>query len=186
MIFPEVFKYNTLISIPLFGVIALLLIKRTTEFSFLKSTVSKSILVLRGKTNRIIFRLNFILKALLDFGFIWYLIVKFDIPFNSLLAWFLILSVSLFASLSYFIEGKHSLIHKIVIYSVGIFWALSQIYLSYLIRNVSFIRFSYFASFIPGILAFGFLFTKKTNVIVQAFCVSILYSWLIIFIFLYL
>lgn len=183
---PEIFKYNSILSIPLFTIIALLLIKKAPEFSFSRSTVSKSILVLRGKTNRVIFRLNFILKALLDFGFIWYLIVKLNISFNSLLTWFLVLSVSLFAFLSYFIEGKHSLMHKILVYSVGVFWALSQIFLSYFTGNISFIRFSYLASLIPGFLAFGFLFARKTNVIVQAVCVIILYSWLTIFVFRYL
>jgi hypothetical protein len=59
---PEIFKYNGIISVPLFTIIALLLIRKAPEFSFSKSTVSKSIFHLTKKTHRIIFRLNFLLK----------------------------------------------------------------------------------------------------------------------------
>ena len=114
---PEIFKYNSVISVPLFTIIALLLIKRAPEFSFLKSTVSKSIFHLRGKTYRIIFRLNFILKSLLDFGFALYLMNRFEISPKSFLGFFLILSFIFFGLLAYFIESKHSVIHKILVYS---------------------------------------------------------------------
>ena len=183
---PEIFKYNSILSVPLFTVIALSLIKKAPGFSFSKSTVSKSIFHLKRKTHRIIFRLNFILKSLLDFGFTLYLMNRFNISPKSLLGFALILAVIFFGILAYFIEGKYSVLHKIFTYSGGVFWAISQILLAQLTKDLVFITFTNVLTFIVLFLTFGFLFTKKTNVIVQAVCMFLLYSWIVIFVFRYL
>ena len=183
---PEIFKYNSIISTPLFTIIALVLIKRTIGFSFSKSTVSKSIFHLKGWTNRVIFRLNFILKSLLDFGFALFLINKFSITYYSPLGLSLILAFIFFGLLAYFIEGKYSVMHKILVYSGGIFWAVSQILLAQLTRDSLFILFTNALTFIVLGLTLGFFFIKKTNVIVQAVCIFLLYYWLILFVFRYL
>lgn len=117
---PEIFKYFSLISMPLFSAIALLLIKNEPDFSFSKHTISKSIYFIKHPIKMLIFRLNFIIKMLLDFGFVWYLILHLKISFGSPLALFLILSAILFGSLAYFIMGKYTIIHKIIIYSYGV------------------------------------------------------------------
>ena len=186
MIYPEIFKYNSLISVPLFSIIAFLLIKKKSNFSFSQHTVSKTIFFLKNRTHRIIFRFNFLLKALLDLGFVWYVIFYFKISYESPVFWSLILSSILFGSLSYFFEGKYPIIHKIIVYSSGVFWAFSQIYLSFLTKDVIFIQLTSIMTAVVMILTFGFMFAKKTNVFVQALCMLILYSWLVIFIFKYL
>ncbi|KKP32433.1 MAG: hypothetical protein UR23_C0060G0003 [Candidatus Roizmanbacteria bacterium GW2011_GWA2_32_13] len=149
----EIFKYNSILSIPLFTVIALF---------------------------------NFILKSLLDFGFALYVINRFNIPYYSLLGFSLILSFIFFGFLAYFIEDKYSVIHKIFTYSSGVFWAVSQILLAQLTKDLVFITFTNVLTFIVLFLTLGFLFVKKTNVIVQAVCMFLLYSWIVIFVFRYL
>lgn len=183
---PEIFKYNSIISVPLFSIIALLLIKKTQGFSFSKSTVSKSIFLLNQKNHRIIFRLNFFIKALLDFGFALFLMNRLNISLNSILGLSLLLPSLFFGSLAYFIEGKYSVLHKIFTYSSGIFWAVSQLLLSQLTGDSVFILFTNILTFVVIFLTFGSLFTKKTNVIVQAVCIFLLYCWLILFVFRYL
>lgn len=182
----DLFKYNTLISIPLFSFIALLLIRKHPQFSYKKSTISKSILIMKRPLYKVIFRLNFLLKALLDYGFIWYIMRQFSVPGVSVLGISLLLSVTCFGLLAFFIEGKHTFEHKIFTYSNGVFWAISQILLSHMTNNITFIILSYTISIAAITIAFRFLFTRKTNVYVQGFCISILYLWLIIFVFYYL
>lgn len=184
MIYLEIFKYNSLISVPLFAFIGLLLIKNNPNFSFSHYTISKSIFFLSNRTHRIIFRLNFLLKALLDLGFAWFVIHHFNISYKLPVFWSLILSFMLFGSLSYFVEGKFPIVHKVITYSGGILWLFSQTYLSLLTKDVTFIRLTNIITAIVFIVAFGFMFAKRTNVIVQALCMFLLYSWLLIFVFL--
>ena len=73
-----------------------------------------------------IFRMNFIVKAILDLGFVYYL--KFHFKISNPLAFLLILSVILFGSLSYFIMGKYTISHKIIIYSYITLVNLSDIF----------------------------------------------------------
>lgn len=183
---PEIFKYNSLISIPLFSIIALLLIKKTRGFSFSKSTISKSILLLKETTYQIIFRLNFVVKAALDFGFIWYLIHRFTIPINSFLGLSLMASVIFFGLLAYFTEGKHKIIHRMLVYGNGLLWGISQILLAQFTKDTFFIVFTNATTTVAILIAFWFLFAKKTNVFIQITCVSLLYSWLLLFVFRYL
>jgi len=183
---PDFFKYNSLISVPLFSIIALLLIRKTKDFSFYKHTVSKSINFLHHPFYAIIFRLNFIIKALLDLGFAFYVINHFQISLKSPISWALIISALLFGSLAYFIEGKHTTSHRIITYISGVLWAVDQIFIVRLINNTAFLIFTIIIIPIPLILAFLFLFTKKTNVILQGICMLIWQIWLILFVFQYL
>ena len=186
IVVPEFFKYNSVLSIPLFALVALLLIRNAPNFSFSKHTVSKSVLFLDQSTHALIFRLNFLIKGLLDLGFVLYLLYFFKISLNSAPALCLILSALLFGSLAYFVEGTHSIVHKIVTYSSGVLWALGQLYFGQLTGDAFFRHFTNIMVAIPIILAFGFMFAKKTNVIVQALCMAIWYIWLVVFVFNYL
>lgn len=186
MIIPEIFKYNSLISIPLFSVISLLLISKLPDFSFSKHTVSKSILFIKHPVEELIFRLNFLLKSLLDLGFAFYVINYFKISLNSTMAWSFILSAVFFGILSYFVEGKFAVLHKIIIYSSGVLWGFVQIMLAYHVGDYLFIQLTYFATIIPIALAFAFLFAKKLNVFIQIVCMSFWYFWLILFVFKFL
>lgn len=179
MSIPEFFKYGTLISIPLFSLIALLLVRKSPDYSFQTHTVSKSIYVLRHRTQRIIFRLNFILKGLLDLGFALYVLNYFRLPLESITFFSLLVSAILFGSLAYFTEGKHSLSHKIATYTGGVFLVIGQISLAGVIGDRNFLLFSIVFVSVPLVLAFLFLFTKRTNVVVQTVCMAIWYIWYI-------
>ncbi len=183
---PEFFKYNSVLSIPLFGLIALFLIRRAPNFSFTKHTVSKSVLFLERSTHAVMFRLNFLIKGLLDLGFVLFLIQFFKMSYSSPAAWSLIVSAVLFGSLAYFTEGRHTVMHRIVVYSSGVLWALGQLYVAQLTRNLFFIQFTNVAVVVPIILAFGYMFAKKTNVFVQILCMTIWYIWLVLLVFRFL
>jgi len=186
MIVPEFFKFNSLISVPLFSAIAFLLIRKAEGFSFRKHTISMSVNLLNRQTLSFIFRSNFFLKAILDLGFHLYVINYFKIPIFSPVAMSLILSAVLFGLLAIFIEGKYSFIHKLIIYSSGILWATAQFFIVKFLKDNNFILFTYIAVSIPVFLGLGFLFVKKTNVLIQIICLSIWYVWLILFVFKYL
>lgn len=183
---PEVFKYNSVISVPLFALIALFLIRRTKNFSFSLHTVSKSILYLSRTKHKIIFRLNFILKALLDFGFFLFLIDRFNISWKTPLPWIFVVETTFFASLAYFVEGKYSLMHKIVAYISGVAWTICEFYLAYATGNTLFILFTYGIAIVSMGIAFGTLVKKKTNVFIQIISMLILYSWVLAYVFTYL
>ncbi len=183
---PEIFKYNSLISVPLFSVIAFLLIKKVPNYSFRKYTVSESFNFLHHPIQVIIFRLNFIIKALLDFSFTLYILNNFKIPLKSPITLSLTLSAFLFGTLAYFVEGKYKILHRVIIYTSGLLWGIGHIYLIWLIGNATFGLFTTIMVFVPIILGFSFLFAKKTNVFVQTICITIWYCWLFVFVFQYL
>jgi hypothetical protein len=182
MIIPEVFKYSSIISVPFFGFVSYLLIRYEPDYSFFKHTISKSVLFLNHPVKFLVFRLNFIIKALLDLGFAFYVIYRFDISLKSPISWFMILSAFLFGLLAYFIEGKYSFFHSIFTYGSGIFYMIGQILLVQLTHNSPFIFFTNMTVIIVNIFTWGFMLAKKTNVFVQMLCVGILYFWLIIFV----
>jgi len=62
---PELFKYSSLLSFPLFAIVALVLVRKTTDYSFHTHTISKSIHFLNNPLQLVVFRLNFIVKAVL-------------------------------------------------------------------------------------------------------------------------
>jgi len=183
---PEIFKYNSLLSIPLFSIINLFLIRKAPDFSFHNHTVSKTINFLNRPTQAIIFRFNFILKALLDLGFVLYILNQFRISFGSPIALTLILSAFLFGTLACFVEGKHTTWHQIVVYTSSVLWAIGQICVARLIGNSAFILFTIIFGPFPVIVALGFCSQKKLNVFIQAVCMSMWYIWLIVFVFKYL
>ncbi|MCR4329572.1 MAG: hypothetical protein NUV65_03425 [Candidatus Roizmanbacteria bacterium] len=186
MIPPEIFKYTGLISTPLFSLVALLLIKKTRGFTFSKSTISKSILLLEKSTHRAIFQLNFLVKAALDLGFLWYLMYCLQIPVISFLGLTLILSVFFFGLLAYFTEGKYRIPHLVLVYSYGSLWGIDQVLLALLTKDTLFIVCTSLISATSIVIAFWYLFMKKLNVFVQILCVSLLYFWQIVFILEYL
>lgn len=171
---------------PLFGLIAFFLITRTRGYSARAYTISQSIKFLSKPHHTVLFRVNFLLKALLDLGFALYLLHFFSIPFISLISLLLIGSAILFGSLAYFIEGKHSRSHLSIVYISGLLWAGGQLLLVQHIGSVSFRIVTYGAVVIPILIAFWSLFTKKTNVAIQVLCISIWYVWIASLVFCYL
>lgn len=182
----EIFKYNSLISIPLFSVITLFLIKGTPCFSFSKHTVSKSIFFLTHPIKNWIFRFNFVVKALLDLSFDLYVLHHLHISYTAPVAFILCVSALFFGLLAYFTEGKYTVLHVIFIYSHIVLWTIGHILIAYVVGNGAFLLFTIIFLSSSVILGFWSLFTSKTNVLVQAVCMSILYTWLLIFVFQYL
>lgn len=185
---PEFFKYNTLISIPLFAIIALLIVKKTPDFSFRNHTFSKSIYFLNHPKQILVFRLNFLLKALLDIGFVLYLIQYFKIGFTSVLSISLLSSAVLFGLLAFFVEGKEkqTLLHRIITYGSGFLWSIGQLIIASLIGTSGFTIFTVIIVFVCMALLLGFLFMKRTNTVVEIICMCLWYIWLIIFVYNYL
>lgn len=179
-------KYGSIISVPLFSVIALSLIKVTKGYSFTRSTISRSILHLENSRTRLVFRLNFVVKSLLDFGFALYALNFFNIKTNSFWFWPWITSALLFGSLAYFVEGTHHRNHKIITYTSGALWILGTIYFAFFVGDFYFKLGTIIVMALVSILTFGASCLKKTNVVLQAMCVILMYGWVISFIVQYL
>jgi hypothetical protein len=176
-------KYCSIISVPLFSIIVLYILNKAKGFSFSKNTVSRSIMHLRGKY-RLIFRLNFLLKALFDLGFALYLIDTLKISYFSPLAISMFLSALFFGLLSYYIEGQFTLVHNILIYGNIFLSSAAQVLLANITGVYWFMLFTYCVSFAVVSLSFGFLIARKTNAFVQIVCAILVYFWLIAYVFL--
>lgn len=183
---PQIFKYFSLISTPLFGLVSFLIVKSLPDFSFKKHTISKSVYFIKHKTTLSIFRLNFILKMILDLFFSWYLIDRLKILCNAPLFWLLILTPLLFGVLSYFVMGTYTLIHRILIFSYGILFGLSGILLSYQTNSLIFFCLTLLIVLISNFLIFEFFIKRKINVFIQIMSMSLMYGWLVLYVFRYL
>jgi len=183
---PDIFKYSSLVSVPLFTLVTCFLLRKTNDYSPHKQTISHLIEYLPNPTHNAIFRINFLVKAILDFCFALYLLGFFSIAFSSVIAILLFASALLFGSLAYFVEATHRLEHKIIVYTSGVLWAIGQILIVLQMRNNFFLLFSIIAILLPLLIGFTFLFLKKTNVVVQVICVVIWYIWLTVFVFRFL
>lgn len=180
------FKYNSLISVVLFGLIEIYLLSKTKGYSLKRDTVSETILFLKNPVDQTVFRLNFVLKSLLDLGFFWYILNFYAIPLTSLFAWSLIIMVVLWSTLAYFTVDKYRPIHKKITYIAGFIWTTAEIYLANLTQNSNLILFTYvIATIIIAISSINML-GKKTNIIIQTICMALMYVWLYIFVTNYL
>jgi hypothetical protein len=182
MIF-SILKYNGVISIPLFAFIFLALLRKIPQFSFAKQTLSQSIVFINKPTLGKLFRLNFALKALLDFGFVLFLYDFFNFSLKTPVTWVLFLAVFLFGSLAYLTIDKHRLLHNIATYGSGLMWNLAEVLLARMTYDNFFIKLTYISVIVTLFIAFGFLFIRKTNIIIQTLCVLIMYVWVVYFIF---
>lgn len=186
MYIPEVFKFGTVLSYPIFTIIALILIRKTSNFSVKKQTVSKSINYLNNSFLKLIFRFNFILKAILDLGFTLYTLTYLNFSLISPIGFIILLSVLFFGALAYFIEGKYSVIHNVLIYSYMTLWVVGHIFIAFSIGNISFTIFTLIFLITPLMIGFWSLYNKTTSVLIQALDLFFVYSWLIVFVFKYL
>lgn len=186
MFITEIFKYFSLISLPLFLVTALLIIKKVPDFSFTKHTISKTVLFIKDPFHMFIFQFNFIIKAIFDLFFALYLINNLKILSTSPLFWLVIIPPFLFGALGFFVMGRHTLIHRILIFSYGILFGLSGIFLAYKTGNLFFFYSTILISLISNFLILEFFFKRKINVFVQAISMSLMYGWMIIYVFRFL
>ena len=186
MYIPEIFKFFSLISAPLFGAIALSVVKNTPDFSLSKHTISKSVFFINHPTKMFIFRLNFIIKAALDLGFVFYLTSHLRMFLYSPIPTLMILSAILFGSLSYFIMGRYTTVHRIIVFTYGITMGLAGIWLAQMTGNINFVNLTILIVILSNFLMISFFLAKKINVFVQALCMSLLYGWLLLLVFKYL
>ena len=179
---PEILKYFGILSYPLFSVVALLLTSGKNNYSLHTQTISKSILHLDKKIDRLIFRSNFLVKMFLDLGFYYYMVSQLHFGNISLISFTLTLSALSFGLMAYFVEGiRYKKIHLFLAYGGGIFWTLGIVFLSMKMGDNNFVIYSTATAIVALAIAFGFLFAKKTNVHVQTLIYIIMYVWTIIF-----
>lgn len=179
---PFVFKYFGIISLPLFLVIAFWCIRQTEGHQLHKHSISKSILFLKNPFYRLIFRLNFVLKSLLDFLFLLYIKDHLQLSFTSPAIITLGIAIALFALLSLVIEGSTHALHLIIIYAAGVIWAISNILMALYIAVNWFTLVTYVMASIPWIIGFGALFLRRITVYVQLVCIVFIYSWTMLFV----
>jgi ABC-type proline/glycine betaine transport system permease subunit len=98
----------------------------------------------------------------------------------------IITSIFLFGALAYFIEGKYTIIHNILIYGYMTLWVIGQILIAYSIGNIGFTVFTFIFLLTPLIIGFWSLYKRTTSVLIQALDLFFVYSWLIVFVFRYL
>jgi len=175
-------KYSGLLSLPLFALLATVLMSHAPGHAVRTHSISKTILFLHHPTLRFLFRLNFILKSFVDFIFLWYIAKFFQLSWESPIIWCLGVACVLFASLAYFIEGKHAFWHVLLVYGVGVLWAITEVLLAYHIGVQWFIQYTWVSAIIPTVIAFWYLYVKKVTVVVQVVCIIMIYSWLVVFV----
>jgi hypothetical protein len=183
---PEIFRYNTLISVPLFTLIGMLLVVKLPGFAYSQTTFSRSILFLHSPLKRLVFRVNFIIKALLDLGFVWYVAAALKLSLTSPLTILWTLSAVLFSSLSIFLEGSQTIRHRVMVYGSGLLWVIGQIYLANYLGQADFIKITLLIAVTTMVMTFGSLFFNKTNVLIQIACVALFYAWIVRLVFEYL
>lgn len=186
MYVPEFFKYGPIVSIPLFSLVAVLLIRSAVNFSPTKNTVSESVLFLHNSHRITIFRLNFLVKAFLDLCFCLYVITRLRLVASSPAAWAWATSALLFGSLAWVLEGKQSLLHRFIVYTSGVLWALGAITVMLSVNSRIFTSLSLPLILVPLAIALGAQFFKKVNIYVQAVCMVPWYAWVILFTLWYL
>ena len=172
-------KYLSIISVPLFSFISLLLILSSARFNYSELTFSRSVYLFTSSWQRIIFRFNFVVKAILDLGFIFYALNVLKIPLHSLTAWLWITSIILFGFIGVFLEDKSRIKHYIVVYGFALCYSLSEIAIAVHLHNNIFITLTLIGVIIQlGItVIYGLL--RKTNTIVQIACMLLVYMWVI-------
>lgn len=175
-------KYIGLLSLPLFATVAFILIRRAPGYVLGRHSISETILFLEKPRYRGVFRMNFIVKALIDSCFLWVLAATIHISFWSPIVWCMAISNILFAALAFVLVGKTRLAHIILIYTVGVLWAVCELLIAYRIGIGWFTLYTWVIAVVPTAIAFWYLFRKKVNVGVQVVCMTMIYSWLVIFV----
>lgn len=178
---PWLFRYNTLLSVPAFTVVIFLLLHRTKAFSYSQLTVSKSIHLLQSKQKNI-FRLNFVIKAIIDAGFVWYIAVALGLSVSSPLIILWTVTIVSFGLFAYFTDDRSRRIHEIFVYAWIVLWLLVEIVSSWYLHSVEFTHITFAIVALQAVLAFGAGILKRTNAVIQFTCVFLLYIWLVLFV----
>lgn len=178
---PALFKYNSLISVPVFMTVLFLLLHKTKAFSYRQLTVSKSIHLL-APAQRALFRFNFVAKAFIDAGFVWYIATTLGLSLFSPLIILWTAAIVGFGLFAYFTDERGRLVHEIVIYGWIAWWLILEYVSALYTQNLWFTQVTLAIVLFQAVLAFGLRILKKTNAIIQFICVFTLYIWLMMFV----
>ena len=170
-------KYFGLLGWAIFIVINIASLKMTQGFSPTTHTLSKSILIISNKTHELVFRMSFLIKALLDVLFSFYIAKILSVSFISLVPILFAVAAVLFGSLAFFVEGKQTIIHRINVYVSGTILCIAQIVAAVMIGNITFLNITIIVSTIALLIAFWSLYRNKTNFLVQLACAVLLIVW---------
>ncbi len=131
----EVFKYFSILSFPIFGIIAFLIIYKTKLFTLVRTvTLSQTIFHIKDRKVLFIYKLNFFIKAILDILFTIYLYTKLDIIGFNVMFIIALLSPILFALIAIFTEDKYYKTHYLVTYTSGLLGMISACYITYILK----------------------------------------------------
>jgi len=169
-------------SVLLFGGIALYIVRQIPGYSFYTTTLSQSIFLLQDSKMIALFKYNFLLKGVLDFVFVLYVIQKLRIPLFSFFAFVMLLSPVLFASLAYFTEKRHKMRHYITTYASGLLWFIGALYLAWFVRDAYFFQITVMITILSLGMAFLAQIIRRTNILVQITCVAMMWLWVVLFV----
>jgi hypothetical protein len=178
-----IFKYGAVISTPLFGLTVLLLLRTVGNFSFTRQTISQTVMFADKPWQRMVFKLNFLVKSILDLLFIYYTLKKLEIPLSSAVGIIWIESIICFGMITVFPVDTHKLKHYIVTYLSGTLFSAGQMAVAWYINNPQFLQFTLASVILNLSLAYGFLLFRKTTVVVQSICIMLMYIWTIVLVY---
>lgn len=182
----NILKYSALVSFPLFGVVVLWLIRTLKNIDYSQHTISRTIMLLKNPTHRLVYRSSFVVKAIMDLGFAIYVIQDLRLIWFSPIAISLIVIPILFGSLAYYVEGEFSIAHKRLVYAFIVLWGFSQISLSFITKDWNFAMMTITATVIVSIVVLYYMYNNIANIFIQGFCTTVLYFWLVVFVTKYL
>jgi len=134
----------------------------------------------------VIFRFNFLLKALLDLSFWWYVIDRQKIGWRSKLAGLMTVSTVFWGSMAIFVEGTYTFWHTVMVYGYGVELTIIELLLAKRVKDRKFILVTRVMAIIGLVISFGALYLRATNVYIQVVGVSLFYAWMVMFVFKYL
>lgn len=182
----EFIKYASLVSFPIFGLIFLLILSGTKNYSLKESTISQAIFSLSEYKYKQVFKVNFIIKGILDFCFALFVLNAFNVPKTSIFYWISLISSILFGSIAYFTEDKNRENHLFVTYTSGVFWFINTIYFSFLTSNCVFTTSTIILAIVLLAVSFYVQKTSKINAIIQSIIVFFMCLWVFFFVELFL
>jgi hypothetical protein len=182
----QLFKYGSIISVPLFLITGYLLARSIPGVSLSKTTLSRLIFVFNHPWQKPIFTLNFYFKMFLDVLFALYVIQILDIPFFSYpsLSW--IGALVFFGLIGFFSEDKYFKTHYAVTYISAVLFVIFQLGIAIRLGDVYFLLITIANTLANCGLAFGLSIFRKQNMIIEGVCMLIMYSWVIILVYRFL
>lgn len=177
----KIFKYNAILSMIFFLTSSIYFGKQIQNYNLNKYTIS-AISNFLNQEKLSYFNATFIIKALMDLSFGFYVFKYFKIPLFSPTALFWILATLSFGLLGFFPSAKYLLIHNIIVAILFLTFSLSEYLLAKLTKDEKFIYLTnnFLIVQISSILLF--FITANFNGVFEIFYMFMAFFWLMIFI----